>query len=253
METITLNCVDVKHAAASARSHTAILRATTVAAPRSSIPSTPLHIETVVDHVYASLREGILDGTLPHGSRLPQGSLAQDFGVSRTPLREALRRLATEGLVVFSPNRGATVSDFDFGDRRQVWVARAIVEPGAARLAADTRDPAMIGRMRDAIARQREVGNDPDASCSANREFHLALAAASRNPHLKRFVEMLWVPGIGVIDDEIPTAQPSHEMLGPAGDHERILEAVCAGDATLAEHLTRNHVAEYPPLPPAPR
>ena len=101
----------------------------------------------------------------------------------------------------------------------------------------------MIGRMRDAIARQREVGNDPDSSCSANREFHLALAAASGNPHLKRFVEMLWVPGIGVTDDE---------MLSPAGDHERILDAVCAGDATLAEHLTRNHVAAYPPLPPAP-
>ena len=222
-----------------------------MAAPRSTIPATPLHIETVVGHVYAVLREAILDGTLAHGTRLTQPSLARDFGVSRTPLREALIRLATEGLVVFSPNRGATVSEFDFGTRRQVWAARAIVESGAARLAADTRDPAMIGRMRDAIARQREVGNDPDASCSTNREFHLALAAASGNPHLKRFVDMLWMPGIGVTD-EIPTGQPSHEVLSPADDHERILDAVCAGDATLAEQLTRSHVTAYPPLPPAP-
>lgn len=106
----------------------------------------------------------------------------------------------------------------------------------------------MIGRMRDAIARRQEVGNDPDASCSTNRELHLALAAASANPHLKRFVEMLWMPGIGVTDDEIPTGQASHEVLSPAGDHERILDAVCAGDATLAEHLTRSHVAAYPAL-----
>jgi DNA-binding FadR family transcriptional regulator len=110
----------------------------------------------------------------------------------------------------------------------------------------------MIGRMRDAIAWQREVGNDPDASCSANREFHLALTAASGNPHLKRFVEMLWMPGIGVAEHEIPTGQPSDQMLSPVADHQCILDAVCAGDATLAEHLTRSHVAAYPPLPPAP-
>ena len=95
METITLNHVDVKYRCGLLEaSRSAILRATTVAAPRSSIPATPLPIETVVDHVYAALREGILDGTLAHGTRLPQGSLAQDFGVSRTPLREAVRRLA---------------------------------------------------------------------------------------------------------------------------------------------------------------
>ena len=78
-----------------------------MAAPRPTIPATPLHIETVVDHVYAVLREAILDGGLAHGTRLTQPSLARDFGVSRTPLREALIRLATEGLVVFSPNRGS--------------------------------------------------------------------------------------------------------------------------------------------------
>ena len=88
METITLNYVDVKYRCGLLEaSRSAILRATTVAAPRSSIPATPLHVQTVVDHVDAALREGILDGTLAHGTRLPQGSLAQDFGVSRTPLR----------------------------------------------------------------------------------------------------------------------------------------------------------------------
>ena len=100
METITLNHVDVKYRCGLLEaSRSAILRATTVAAPRSSIPATPLHVQTVFDHVYAALREGILDGTLAHGTRLPQGSLAQDFAASRTPLGEALRRLATEGLL----------------------------------------------------------------------------------------------------------------------------------------------------------
>jgi hypothetical protein len=82
MGTITLSCVDVKHAAASSRRRTATLRAPTMAAPRSPMPAAPLHVGTVVDHVYAALREGNLDGTLSPGTRLPQGSLAQDFGVS---------------------------------------------------------------------------------------------------------------------------------------------------------------------------
>lgn len=219
-----------------------------MAAPRSTIPATPLHIETVVGHVYAALREGILDGTLAHGTRLPQGSLAQDFGASRTPLREALRRLATEGLVVLSPNRGATVSEFDFRKQTSGVGSASDSRAGGRGLPPTLVTLQMIGRMRDAIARRQEVGNDPDASCSTNRELHLALAAASANPHLKRFVEMLWMPGIGVTDDEIPTGQASHEVLSPVGDHERILDAVCAGDATLAEHLTRSHVAAYPAL-----
>src|SRR6476469_2106247 len=117
----------------------------------------PLQIESVVDHVYAALRERILAGDLPRGTRLRQASLAAALGVSRTPLREALRRLSTEGLVEFSPNRGATVSELDFGDLRHAWAARVALEPGAARLAAERRDSEGIAAMRAAIADQRSV------------------------------------------------------------------------------------------------
>src|SRR3954471_7955836 len=94
----------------------------------------PLQIQSVVDQVYAAVRARILSGDLPRGTRLRQASLADELGVSRTPLREALRRLSTEGLVEFSPNRGATVSELDFGDIRHAWAARVALEPGAARL-----------------------------------------------------------------------------------------------------------------------
>src|SRR6478752_8591756 len=98
--------------------------------------SAPLQIQSVVDQVYDAVRARILSGDLPRGSRLRQAALADELGVSRTPLREALRRLSTEGLVEFSPNRGATVSELDFGDMRHAWSARVALEPGAARLAA---------------------------------------------------------------------------------------------------------------------
>jgi len=75
--------------------------------------SAPLQIQSVVDQVYDAVRARILSGDLPRGSRLRQAALADELGVSRTPLREALRRLATEGLVEFEANRGATVADHD--------------------------------------------------------------------------------------------------------------------------------------------
>src|SRR5205085_290108 len=175
----------------------------------ASSPNGRLEIQSVVDHVYTALRERILSGDLPRASKLRQVSLADEMGVSRTPLREALRRLAAEGLVDFSPNRGATVSELDFGDMRHAWSARVALEPGAARLAADRGDAGAIAAMRSAVAEQRRVGDDRDASFAANRRFHLSLAAASGNPHLTRFAEMLWVPRIGVPIYQAQAVEPS--------------------------------------------
>jgi DNA-binding GntR family transcriptional regulator len=213
-------------------------------------PPGPLQIQSVVDHVYAALRERILSGDLARGTRLRQALLADELGVSRTPLREALRRLSTEGLVEFSPNRGATVSELDFGDMRHAWSARVALEPGAARLAAERRDGPSITRLQRAIASQQGAGSDRQASFAANREFHLALAAASGNPHLTRFAEMLWVPRIGVPIYEAQAALASGSTAW-ASEHARITEAIAAGDADLAERLTRDHISAHPPVLPA--
>jgi DNA-binding GntR family transcriptional regulator len=208
-----------------------------------------LQIQSVVDHVYTALRERILSGELPRATKLRQATLADELGVSRTPLREALRRLSAEGLVEFEPNRGATVSELDFGDMRHAWAARVALEPGAARLAAERRDPDGIAAMRDAIAAQRRAAADKGESFAANRAFHLALAAASGNPHLTRFAEMLWVPRIGVPIYQAQAAEPA----GPsawANEHEHIVDAIDAGDTDAAERLTRLHIQAHPPVPP---
>src|SRR2546421_10358558 len=114
--------------------------------------SGPLQIQSVVDQVYAVVRARILSGELPGGSRLPQNSLAEELGVSRTPLREALRRLSTEGLVVLEANRGATVAQHGLSDMLHAWRARLVLEPAAARLAAEVRAPDALERMRLAVA-----------------------------------------------------------------------------------------------------
>jgi DNA-binding GntR family transcriptional regulator len=218
--------------------------------PMSANPANGrLQIQSVVDHVYTALRERILSGDLPRATKLRQATLADELGVSRTPLREALRRLSAEGLVEFEPNRGATVSELDFGDMRHAWAARVALEPGAARLAAERGDPDGIASMRDAIAAQRRAAGDKGESFAANRAFHLALAAASGNPHLTRFAEMLWVPRIGVPIYQAQAAEPA----GPsawAHEHEHIVDAIDAGDADAAERLTRLHIQAHPPVPP---
>jgi DNA-binding GntR family transcriptional regulator len=209
----------------------------------------PLRIQSVVDQVYADLRGRILSGDLAAGSRLPQTSLAEELGVSRTPLREALRRLSTEGLVVLETNRGATVSTRDLTDMFHAWRARLLLEPPAARLAAEAQVPDAVDRMHRAVARQVSVADDMRESFAVNREFHLALVAASGNPHLAQFADMLWMTQIG---EPIFAGQASDhpdDVRRWAEEHAAILAAVESGKGPTAERLTRQHIAAWPPRP----
>jgi len=199
----------------------------------------PLPIASVVDHVYVAIRARIISGDLPRGSRLHQEDLAADLGVSRTPVREALRRLAAEGLVQMHTNRGARVADIQGADMRSPTEARMVIEPGAARIAAERE--ASIERMRAAIAAHRELIPDVAHSFAANREFHLALVEASGNPFLVQFAEILWVSRIGepIYARQVATAEDMHL---DADEHEAIMTAIGMGDARRAETLARRHL-----------
>ena len=205
-----------------------------------------LEIRSVVDQVHGELLERIVAGELPPGARLRQEALAEELGVSRTPLREALARLVSEGLVEFVPNRGATVARRDFSDMEEAWRARLVIEPGAARMAAERRDPVALERMRETVSRQRSVADDITASFALNRDFHLGLVAASGNTHLLQFCELLWLSRIGV-PIFARQARDREQVLAWADDHEAIGNAVAAGSGARAERLTREHIAAYPP------
>jgi DNA-binding GntR family transcriptional regulator len=202
-----------------------------------------LNIASVVDQVYTAIRERITSGSLPRGARVHQEDLAEELGVSRTPVREALRRLAAEGLVEMRTNRGARVADIDQGGMRGAYDARLVVEPGAARLAAGRRLPEPLARMRAAVAAQRRSLRSVEHSFEANREFHLALVAASGNDYLLQLVERLWVARIGatIYERQVETQE---RMVLDVREHEQILEAIEAGDARRAESLTRRHLAD---------
>ncbi len=202
-----------------------------------------LNIASVVDQVYTAIRERITSGSLARGARVHQEDLAEELGVSRTPVREALRRLAAEGLVEMRTNRGARVADVDQAGMRVSYEARTVIEPGAARLAAGQRLDEPLARMRAAVAAQRRSLRNVQRSFEANREFHLALAAASGNEFLSQFAERLWVARIGetIYERQVQTQE---RMLLDVREHEQILEAIEAGDGRRAESLTRRHLAD---------
>jgi DNA-binding GntR family transcriptional regulator len=209
----------------------------------SAAASDRLSIASVVDQVYDAIRDRITNGSLPRGARVHQEDLAEELGVSRTPVREALRRLAAEGLVEMRTNRGARVADIDQGGMRGAYDARLVVEPGAARLAAGRRLPEPLARMRAAVAAQRRSLRSVERSFDANREFHLALVAASGNDYLLQLVERLWVARIGatIYERQVETQE---RMVLDVREHEQILEAIEAGDGRRAESLTRRHLAD---------
>jgi DNA-binding GntR family transcriptional regulator len=211
------------------------------APPVASRPDELLRIVSVPDRVYHVLRDRILAGELEGGMRLHQENLSTQLGVSRTPVREAITRLAAEGLVELLPNRGARVAAVTMADIRAAFEARVGLEPFAARLAAERRPAAALKTMRAAIAEQQRARN-PRTTYNAIRKYHLAGVEAAGNPHLVRFAESLWSGRIGL---HVYLRQLSPEMLtGDLEEHRAILDAIERGDAAEAERLSREHIAE---------
>ncbi|HEX2359793.1 MAG TPA: GntR family transcriptional regulator [Solirubrobacterales bacterium] len=197
-------------------------------------------VQSVADQVYEVLRARIAGGEIERGSRLHQEDLAKEFGVSRTPVREALRRLAAEGLVDLFANRGARVADATDEQLRSSYETRLVVEPGAARMAADRSLSGPMKAMRSAIADEERAGRSPAKHFRANRSFHLALVEATGNPQLVQFMEHVWIGRIG--------ATLYEDRLDPTGlsadkdAHRSIADAIEAGDGARAEDLTRGHL-----------
>lgn len=192
--------------------------------------------------IYRALHERIVTGGVGRGERLRQEALAAEFDVSRTPLREALRWLAAEGLVELEPRRGARVADVRPEDMEQAYDARFALEPGAARLAAAVRRPDALEAMAVAVNRHRHVrAGDVPASFAANRDFHLALVAAGDNDHLTRLAELLWVPRIGGAIHE-RRRETQADVRADVLDHEAIADAVARGEEDEAERLTTEHL-----------
>jgi DNA-binding GntR family transcriptional regulator len=202
-----------------------------------------------VDRVYARLRQGILDGTYAPGARLGEADLAVALGVSRTPVREALRRLGSEGLLSTLPNKGARVRTWTTSELSDISDLRALLEGHAARQAATRVTGADIAAMADLVTRMEAAAADGTAAdidliTELNREFHGAVIEASGNALLPGLMHsLLHVPVISRTYRHYSPARMQQSMR----QHRELVDALRAGDPAWAEAVMRVHVLSARP------
>ncbi|TCH96359.1 GntR family transcriptional regulator [Roseococcus sp. SYP-B2431] len=186
---------------------------------------------------YARVREAIRDGTLPPGVRLTETDLAARFGVSRTPIRQAIARLEAEGLLTHEPRRGLAVSRPDHAQVVELYVMREILEGAAARLAAQHASETEIAAMEELVAGEPASFADAPKLAAVNQRLHGLLYLAAHNRYLLRSLEQLsatmaLLPSLLTIGGR---AQQAHE------EHLVLAAALRARDGAAAEEAARRH------------
>lgn len=189
------------------------------------------------DMVAALLRELIITGDLAAGEQLRQRDLAVRFGVSQTPVREAMRRLESEGLVVGDTHRGFTVVEPDTGRSEENFQIRAALESLGAALAAEKIDSAGIERLTALNAAMSRLAESDPAYLELNREFHFSLYEYARSPLLMSLMRLLWASLHGG-----PRVLRTHAES--ARQHEAILAALRAHDGAAAGRHTYHHIMD---------
>ena len=196
--------------------------------------------------VLAELRRSIIAGELLPGQPLRQDALAERFGVSRVPVREALKVLESEGQVTYEPHRGHRVATLSLADLLEVYHIRQILEAEAVRAAVANRDSSILESMTAAARDVEEASAAGDLlrMTEANRRFHFILLNAARLPRLEKIVQILWdatdAYRFVYYGAEANRARVEYE-------HSLILDAFVAGDVdALIDHLNahRRHAID---------
>jgi len=227
-----------------------------IAVPSEAVTESDEDRRALVDKLASDLQQRVLSGAIPSGARLRQNALAAEFGVSRTPIREALRKLQAAGFVDLQPHRGALVRGLSPREIRDAYEVRAELEGLAAGLAALHVDHEQLDQLREAqkgfrlsldrTVAARAQGLEPSSEeivqwGRANDTFHQAIQQAAGNHVLQSM--------LGHLHRSIPrdlsrlVLRESTTMLEEnVREHEAILEAIERRDPVLARDLMEKHV-----------
>lgn len=194
------------------------------------------------DHAYQLIRAQILSGERAGGDWLREGDLADSIGVSRTPVREALRRLTAEGLVRYERNRGVQVAVWTTEDLDEIFSLRSVLEPWACRLAATSASVELeeLDRLaHDMDAAARGSVADVDRITELNNRFHRLILEGSNNRRLGSVVSsVVQVPLVW----QTFSHYSENDLRRSLAHHHELVAALTAGDPDWAESVMRSHV-----------
>jgi DNA-binding GntR family transcriptional regulator len=199
--------------------------------------------DQAADQVYRGIIGMISRGDFRPGERLPAARIAELMGVSRTPVREALKRLADRGVVTLVPNVGARLAAPSRGEVENAYEVRACLEAMAARRAATHATAVDLARLEECVASEKEgtASPEPEELFDRGLAFHRLLAQASGNPVLLETLETVFARTSAY--DLLYPMEDEEEWQQSRAEHADILEALKQRDPNLAERLVREHVA----------
>ncbi len=195
------------------------------------------------DLAYRRLKERIVTIDMRPGSPIREADLMTELSLGRTPIREALKRLEAEDLVISTPHRGMHVAEIAITDLMQIYEVRVELEALSARLATERVQPEQLERMR-ALASEYEERDLTDLKrlFHLDRRFHLALADAAHNRFLKREIDRYYDLSLRIWHLALQFVRPSDVDVHA---HLEMLDCIEAGDAEGAEEEMRGHIRHF--------
>lgn len=207
---------------------------------RSASPKPPIPRHgSRSEHVYRRLRDAIQRGEFKSGHRVMEIDVAAWLNVSRTPVRDAIRRLESEGMLEHAPRNGLVVASLDRQSVMELYVMREVLEGTAARLCARHASDMEVQDLLDLVERERQLEGDFEGLARHNQRFHQAVHRGAHNRYLEK--------SLAAVNDSMvllgtPLMLLPHRAQTAAAEHARLVEAIRRHDPDAAEEAARSHV-----------
>lgn len=198
---------------------------------------------SLTDGVYDQLKGQILRVEKPPGTVIFEADLAVEFGVSKTPVREALRLLAHSGWVVVLPRKGYLVRPVELSDVRDIFAIRRMFEPVLAGEAAKVATSEQVAQLDDLVSQQADAGTDLEAALGAARLFHLTLADITGSRRTRRVLEDL-IDEVRRLHYLLPNVEDHITSSEELEAHRHLINALRERDADTVQSLMHAHLGE---------